>query len=157
MSDRRMSVLHKIMDKVEVQTDPSMFWHGTPCWLWTGGTSGNGRGGGYPRMTQNGATVAVHLVMFTHVYGYIPWNKTIDHECKRRLCLNPAHLSMVSMKENYRRRDGKDPRSGTDHNTPIPPRYLPDFLPYLAPELRFYGVFKHDISAALERKLDAAE
>lgn len=130
MSDRRMSILDKIMKRVEVST--TLFHHGTPCWLWTGPTSGqNGRGKDYPRMSMGTATVAVHLVMYTHVFGYIPYDRTVDHECKHRLCVNPHHLSLVSMLENYRRRDGKKPRKNTEHALPIPDRYLGEFAPYL--------------------------
>jgi hypothetical protein len=122
MSDRRMSILRKMMRRVEISTSP--FYHGTPCWVWTGPTSGNGRGGNYPRMSMDGATVAVHIVMYTHVFGYVPYNKTIDHECKNRLCISPWHLSKVSMQENYRRRDGKPPRKGTEYNSGVPDWFL---------------------------------
>jgi hypothetical protein len=77
------------------------------CWIWDGPCSGNGRGGGYPRMNLNGQTVAVHRVMWTNVHGYIPSKKQIDHKCKNRMCVNPDHLEMVTHKENQRRRDGK--------------------------------------------------
>ncbi|UCR75537.1 HNH endonuclease [Alcaligenes phage vB_Af_QDWS595] len=77
----------------------------SPCHIWTGSDSGTGRGGGYGRMSLNGHTVAVHLVVFTHYYGYIPGNKQVDHLCNQRACCNPAHLELVSHKENQKRRD----------------------------------------------------
>ncbi len=123
MSDRRMSILQKVMKRVEIST--ALSFHGTPCWIWTGPTSGQiGRGAGYPRMSLSGCTVAVHLVMYSNFFGYIPWNKTVDHECSNRLCVNPDHLSLVSMKENYRRRDGKAPRKGTEYAVALPQRYV---------------------------------
>jgi len=76
----------------------------SPCHLWKGPTSGEGRGGGYGRMSLNGQTVAVHLVTYTHFFGYIPKKKQIDHKCNNRLCCNPAHLEMVSHLINQRRR-----------------------------------------------------
>lgn len=76
------------------------------CHIWKGPDSGKtGRGRGYPRMNLNGQTVAVHRVMYTHVHGYIPGKKQIDHTCKNRRCVNPNHLEMVTHKENQRRRD----------------------------------------------------
>lgn len=39
----------------------------SPCHLWSGPTSGTGRGGGYGRMSLNSHTVAVHLVAYTHL------------------------------------------------------------------------------------------
>lgn len=113
MSDRRMSVLKRIMKNVQIST--TLSFHGTPCWIWTGRTSGqNGRGHSYPRMEINGVTSAVHRVIYTHFFGYIPHGLTLDHECKNRLCLNPHHLSLVSHHENIRRRDGKTPRKGSE-------------------------------------------
>lgn len=56
-------------------------------------------------MSLDGQTVAVHLVLWTNENGYIPGRKTIDHRCRRRLCINLDHLELVTMKENARRRD----------------------------------------------------
>ncbi|WP_417724597.1 HNH endonuclease signature motif containing protein [Salipiger sp.] len=56
-------------------------------------------------MCLSGQTVAVHRVMFTHHFGYIPGRKQIDHRCRNRMCVNPAHLEMVTHKTNQRRRD----------------------------------------------------
>lgn len=78
---------------------------GTPCWCWQGSCSGNGRGGGYPRMNLNGQTVAVHRVVYTHFNGFIPGKKQIDHKCRNRMCVNPDHLEMVTHKQNQKRRD----------------------------------------------------
>ena len=76
----------------------------SPCHLWSGPTSGTGRGGGYGRMSLNSHTVAVHLVAYTHYHGYIPGNKQIDHLCNQRLCCNPLHLEMVTHTTNQRRK-----------------------------------------------------
>ena len=84
----------------------------SPCHLWKGPTSGTGRGGGYGRMSLNGHTVAVHLVVYTHYYGYIPGNKQIDHLCRQRACCNPAHLEMVSHATNQRRRAKRKKENG---------------------------------------------
>lgn len=51
-------------------------------------------------MSLDGQTVAVHLVVYTHYYGYIPGKKQIDHKCNQRLCCNPAHLQMVTHLKN---------------------------------------------------------
>jgi len=79
----------------------------TPCHIWMGSTSGNGRGGGYPRMSLNGQTVAVHIVVWTNEHGYIPGKKQIDHLCENRLCVNVEHLEMVSHIENQKRKKRK--------------------------------------------------
>lgn len=86
------------MEKVVIDAE-------TGCWEWTGGTSGScGRGHSYPRMSLDGQTVAVHRVMFTNEFGYVPSKKQIDHLCKNRCCVNPDHLEMVTHRENQRRK-----------------------------------------------------
>ena len=76
----------------------------SPCFIWQGPTSGNGRGGGYGRMSLNGHTVAVHLVAYTNFFGYIPGNKQVDHLCRNRLCWNPQHLELVTHLKNQKRK-----------------------------------------------------
>lgn len=98
---RREKIFRKITSNIEIVEGPLP----TPCWIWQGGHSGEGRGGGYPRMSLDGATVAVHRTMFINEHGAIPPRKQIDHRCKRRMCVNPQHLEMVTHKANQKRRD----------------------------------------------------
>ncbi len=98
MAERHSRITATIIQRVAVCAE-------TGCWVWKGPDSGNGRGGGYPRMNLNGQTVAVHRVIYTQFYGYVPSKKQIDHTCKNRRCVNPEHLEMVTHKENQRRRD----------------------------------------------------
>lgn len=102
---RRDEIITRIHERVEVQ-DLGFILNGqpSPCHIWTGPDSGTGKGGGYGRMSLNSQTVAVHLVVYTHFYGYIPGKKQVDHLCNNRLCCNPAHLEMVSHLKNQRRR-----------------------------------------------------
>ena len=103
--DRRKTIMERIYERVEVEDrgfvlddQPS------PCHIWQGGDSGTGKGGGYGRMSLNGQTVAVHLVVYTHYFGYIPGKKQIDHKCNQRKCCNPNHLELVSHLRNQRLR-----------------------------------------------------
>lgn len=100
---RRAAIIGKVMERVKVDEE-------TGCWEWQGPTSGNGRGGGYGRMCLDGQTVAVHLVTFVHFNGYIPGKKQVDHVCENRLCCNPAHLELVTHKENQRRKNSRKVR-----------------------------------------------
>ena len=97
MDNRRDRILAKITANVNLDTQ-------TGCWVWNGRDSGNGRGGGYPRMNLDGQTVAVHRVLYTHYFGYIPSKKQVDHKCKNRRCLNPEHLELVTHLQNQRRK-----------------------------------------------------
>lgn len=105
LDDRRTGIMERILAKVTI-TDTGFILDDkpSPCFEWNGSDSGTGRGGGYGRMSLNGQTVAVHLVVYTHFYGYIPGKKQIDHLCNNRLCCNPAHLEMVSHLLNQKRR-----------------------------------------------------
>lgn len=97
---RREQIISKILDRViEIQRDYS-----SPCWEWQGPTSGKGKGGGYGRMSLDGLTVAVHIVMYVCVFGYIHNKRQIDHLCNNRLCCNPDHLESVTHKMNQKRR-----------------------------------------------------
>lgn len=101
MTARRERIRQKILARVEV--DPE-----TGCWIWTGPTSGStGRGKGYPRMSLDGATVAVHIAMWIVEHGPIPPRKQIDHVCRRRLCVNPGrdHTELTTHRQNQKRRD----------------------------------------------------
>tara|TARA_Y100000815_G_scaffold169233_2_gene153591 strand:+ start:10493 stop:10834 length:342 start_codon:yes stop_codon:yes gene_type:complete len=98
---RRDAIRKKIMARVVVTLGPLE----TPCKIWTGPTSGNGRGGGYPRMCLDGQTVAVHIVNWTNENGYVPGRKQLDHLCRNRLCVEDTHLELVTHKQNQKRRD----------------------------------------------------
>lgn len=100
---RRQRIIDKVMKRVKRCPD-------TGCWEWQGPTSGNGRGGGYGRMSLDGQTVAVHLVVFCHYHGYIPGKKQIDHTCENRRCCNPDHLDLVTHLENQRRKRTRELR-----------------------------------------------
>lgn len=105
LAARREFILNRIYERVEVQ-DLGFVQGGqpSPCHIWTGPDSGDGKGGGYGRMSLNSQTVAVHLVVYTHYYGYIPGKKQIDHLCNNRRCCNPTHLQMVTHRTNQRLR-----------------------------------------------------
>lgn len=96
---RRQEIIARVMKRTQVEDING-------CWIWSGPNSGrDGRGKGYPRMCLDGQTVAVHRVVFTHYFGYVPGRKQIDHKCRNRLCVNPDHLEMVTHKQNQKRRD----------------------------------------------------
>ena len=104
-AERRISILARLSAKSTiVDLGHIVAGRPSPCFIWQGGTSGNGRGGGYGRMSLDGFTVATHLVSFTHFFGYIPGKKQVDHLCNNRLCWNPQHLELVSHLTNQRRR-----------------------------------------------------
>lgn len=103
---RRERIRSKIMARVEIVEAPAFLPETLgPCHIWTGPTSGNGRGGDYPRMSLDGQTVAVHIVSWTNEHGFVPGRKQLDHLCRRRRCVNDQHLELVTHKQNQKRRD----------------------------------------------------
>jgi hypothetical protein len=109
-ADRRQRIWDKIMSRVVIHLPRGD--QKTGCWEWLGPDSGKpgrgqakGRGHSYGRMCIDGATMAVHIVMWIIVNGPVPLRKQLDHlGCWTRKCCNPGHLEMVTHKKNQRRR-----------------------------------------------------
>lgn len=104
-NNRRVLLIERLGLRCSIQ-DMGFFIEGSPspCHIWTGPTSGRGRGGGYGRISVNGVTCATHIVAFTHYHGYVPPSRQVDHLCNQRLCCNPQHLELVTHLKNQRRR-----------------------------------------------------
>jgi hypothetical protein len=80
--------------RMERQTDKS-----GDCWLWTGAVlnTGYGRVTGEPPLKKG---LLAHRVSFEEANGPIPDGMLLDHRCHVKLCVNPAHLRIVTNKQN---------------------------------------------------------
>lgn len=82
--------------------------HPGGCWEWTG-TVVNG----YGQIRRGGKDLPkakTHRVSYELAYGPIPDGLTIDHLCRNQICVNPAHLEAVDIRENILRGNGPTAR-----------------------------------------------
>lgn len=68
------------------------------CWFWTAHIQRNG----YARFQGNeiGVTVLAHRFAYELLVGPIQEGLQLDHLCRNRHCVNPAHLEPVTCREN---------------------------------------------------------
>lgn len=72
------------------------------CWLWTAGKFSNGYGL-FALGTKPRKNALAHRYAYQQLIGEVPEGKDLDHLCRVRHCVNPAHLEAVSRSENLRR------------------------------------------------------
>jgi hypothetical protein len=81
------------------------------CWQWKSGVLPTGYGSVSMRHPNGGWQMKLaHRVSYELFVGPIPEGLTIDHLCRNRTCVNPAHLETVTFKENVLRGDGPTAR-----------------------------------------------
>lgn len=69
------------------------------CWVWAGRRNDKGYG-----IIKKGEKITLaHRLVYTTLVGPIPPGLTLDHLCRVRECVNPAHLEPVTLSENCRR------------------------------------------------------
>jgi len=82
-----------------VRVDPS------GCWIWTAALDRQG----YGFTSWRGLSRAAHRVSYALLKGPLVEGLEIDHLCRVRPCINPAHLEQVTPQVNVLRRDiGRD-------------------------------------------------
>jgi hypothetical protein len=89
--DVTMELQHRFVTKVRVADDG--------CWIWLGSRSD----AGYGILWSGERRLRAHRFAYTAVVGPIPEGLDLDHLCRVRHCVNPAHLEPVTRGENARR------------------------------------------------------
>lgn len=69
------------------------------CWVWSGAKDR----WGYGQFGSNRRVVLAHRWSYEYFVGPIEKGLTLDHLCRNRGCVNPAHLQVVTMRENILR------------------------------------------------------
>lgn len=70
------------------------------CWVWTGALTHKGYGVFHD---YGNRTIQSHCFAYEHFVGSIPGDLEIDHLCRNRACVNPAHLEPVTHRTNILR------------------------------------------------------
>ena len=78
--------------------------HLGPCWMWLGAPKQEG----YGDFLLHGKVEYAHRVAYEWLVRPIPDGLQIDHLCRVRICVNPAHLEPVPSRVNTMR--GDNPR-----------------------------------------------
>jgi hypothetical protein len=76
----------------------------TGCWLWLGRVTANGYARAWDPMRRTARYA--HRILFERERGPIPVGLDLDHLCRIRSCVNPAHLEPVTRQKNLRRGHG---------------------------------------------------
>lgn len=66
------------------------------CWEWNGCLDKDG----YGRLRVGSRTIGAHRAAYEISVGPVPEGLCIDHLCRNRKCINPAHLEPVTKREN---------------------------------------------------------
>lgn len=70
------------------------------CWQWGAATNSDG----YGQIRADGCMRPAHRISWEFAHGPIPEGMVIDHRCGNRLCVNPAHLRIVTRSQNGQHR-----------------------------------------------------
>lgn len=162
---------------MSARATPESFWRRvkvgakSACWEWQGARTS----GGYGNLSWHGQHVQAHRVAYFLTFGSIglttdfrhvgkakTYRRFVLHSCDNRLCCNPGHLFLGSMRTNlldaYRKGRKTQPRS--EHaNAKLTPKQVRDIrqrydagLALQIPLAKEFGVSQRVISLIVRRE-----
>lgn len=84
------------------------------CWIWTAAVGG----GGYGLVQWNGRVQPAHRATYEALVAPIPRTLVAHHECEQTFCVNPAHLRIVTQRENLLMGNGMGARHARKTHCP---------------------------------------
>jgi hypothetical protein len=88
---RSSTLLERLMLKIDTQGPDG-------CWIWNGSTNQKG----YGKLRVGNRVIYAHRLIFSILVEPINDGMVINHVCKRRNCMNVAHMEMVAGPDNCR-------------------------------------------------------
>lgn len=83
-----MRALRGMFERIEVNED-------TGCWCWRGNLTR-----GYARVKVAGKLMKAHRFVYQALVRELRADEVLDHECRTRDCVNPAHLEPITNRQN---------------------------------------------------------
>jgi HNH endonuclease len=105
MARPKSDVLRRFISKIKVSENG--------CHEWTAGLHRDG----YGKFQNDGKTISSHRMAYELFIGEIPDKLCILHSCDNRKCVNPAHLSLGTLKDNINDMDNKKRRGSNSSLT----------------------------------------
>ena len=98
------------------------------CWDWQGPVAPDGYGRMMvgSRTTGERRTALAHRLSWEEANGPIPAGLQLDHLCRNRRCVNPAHLEPVTQRENILRGTGTAAINARKTHCPAGHEYTPE-------------------------------
>ena len=96
------------------------------CWIWRAGLKNDGYGNFQYGGRLNKTQVQAHRVAYILTKGDIPEGLQLDHLCRNRACVNPAHLEPVTCQINLLRGQTTTAANSRKSHCPQGHEYTPE-------------------------------